>query len=158
VVGGETLLTPPPKEQIMDNTETTTTTTTPRTKKFWIGGIAAAVALVLASVGITLAVTEGFDDDRDDDTTSQEVRTDGGDTTGTADATDADDVAISDADRSKAEKAALATPEAKGGTVTDVERSNDADHAYEVDVQLADGTDVDVELDESFSVTRVDTN
>jgi len=144
----------------MSNTETTTTTT-PRSKKFWIGGIAAAVALVLASVGITLAVTEGFDDDRDDDMTSQEVRTDGGDAGGDAsntNTTDADDAAISDADRTKAEKAALAVPEAKGGTVTDVERSNDADHAFEVDVQLEDGTDVDVELDDSFTVTRVDTN
>jgi len=144
----------------MSNTETTTTTT-PRSKKFWIGGIAAAVALVLASVGITLAVTEGFDDDRDDDMTSQEVRTDGGDAGGDAsntNTTDADDAAISDADRTKAEKAALAVPEAKGGTVTDVERSNDADHAFEVDVQLEDGTDVDVELDDSFTVTGVDTN
>ena len=142
----------------MSNTETTTTTT-PRSKKFWIGGIAAAVALVLASVGITLAVTEGFDDDRDDDMTSQEVRTDGGDAGGDAsntNTTDADDAAISDADRTKAEKAALAVPEAKGGTVTDVERSNDADHAYEVDVQLEDGTDVDVELDANFTVVRVD--
>ena len=144
----------------MSNTETTTTTT-PRSKKFWIGGIAAAVALVLASVGITLAVTEGFDDDRDDDMTSQDVRTDRGDAGGDAsntNTTDADDAAISDADRTKAEKAALAVPEAKGGTVTDVERSNDADHAFEVDVQLEDGTDVDVELDDSFTVTRVDTN
>ena len=144
----------------MSITETSTPTTR-RTKKFWIGGIAAAVALVLASVGITLAVTEGFDDDRDDDMTSQEVRTDGGDAGGDAsntNTTDADDAAISDADRTKAEKAALAVPEAKGGTVTDVERSNDADHAYEVDVQLEDGTDVDVELDDSFTVTRVDTN
>ena len=148
----------------MSITETSTPTTR-RTKKLWIGGIAAAVALVLASVGITLAVTEGFDDDRDDDMTSQDVRTDGGDAGGDAggdtsntNTTDADDAAISDADRTKAEKAALAEPEAKGGTVTDVERSNDADHAYEVDVQLEDGTDVDVELDDSFTVTRVDTN
>ena len=148
----------------MSNTETITTPTTRRTKKFWIGGIAAAVALVLASVGITLAVTEGFDDDRDDDMTSQDVRSDGsdggdagGDTSNT-NTTDADDAAISDADRTKAEKAALAVPEAKGGTVTDVERSNDADHAFEVDVQLEDGTDVDVELDDSFTVTGVDTN
>lgn len=146
----------------MDSTDTTTRTATNRTKKFWIGGIAAAVALVLASVGITLAVTDGFDDMGDDDATSQDVRTDSDDTASddatTTTSTDSDDVAIDDADREKAEKAALAVPEAKGGTVTDVERSNDADHAYEVDIALEDGTDVDVELDKSFSVTRVDAN
>lgn len=153
----------------MDNTSTDTITTTPANrKKYWIGGIAAAVVLVLAGAGIALAVSDGFDDMGDDDATSQDVRegtgtygddtdTDTGTDTG-VDTNDADDLALSDADREKAEKAALATPEAKGGTVTDVERSNDADHAYEVDVELEDGTDVDVELDESFTVTRVDTN
>lgn len=143
----------------MDNAETTTTTTTAkRTRKFWIGGIAAAIALVLASVGITLAVTDGFDDLGDDDTTSQDVREGAGATSDDTVSTDSDDVAISEGDRAKAEKAALATPEATGGTVTDVERSNDADHAYEVDVTLEDGTDVDVELDRDFAVTKVDKN
>jgi len=140
----------------MDNAETTTPTTSK--KKYWIAG-AAAAALVIASVGITLAVADGFDDIGDDDATSQDVRESTGSTSGDDNATvDSDDVAISDADRTKAEEAALAMPEATGGTVTDVERSNDADHAYEVDVTLEDGTDVDVELDERFEVTRVDTN
>ena len=142
----------------MNDAETTTTPVATPKKKYWIG-IAAGVALVLASVGITLAVTDGFDDVGDDDTTSQDVRTGNDDDNGNDNAaTDSDDIAISDADRSKAEKAALGTPEAKGGTVTDVERSNDADHAFEVDVTLDDGTDVDIELDEDFAVTKVDRN
>jgi uncharacterized membrane protein YkoI len=66
--------------------------------------------------------------------------------TGT-DAIDADD-------RAKAEAAALA--EVGSGTVTDLDRSNDADHAWEVEVTAADGRETDVELDAEFAVVRVD--
>jgi uncharacterized membrane protein YkoI len=65
--------------------------------------------------------------------------------TGT-DAIDADD-------RAKAEAAALA--EVGSGTVTDLDRSNDADHAWEVEVTAADGRETDVELDAEFAVVRV---
>ena len=51
-----------------------------------------------------------------------------------------------------ASEAAIAA--AGGGTVTEAERSDDADHAFEVEVRLSDGTEVDVELDESFAVVR----
>lgn len=43
---------------------------------------------------------------------------------------------------------------AGGGTVVDAERSDDADHRFEVEVRLEDGTEVDVDLDESFGVVR----
>lgn len=44
-----------------------------------------------------------------------------------------------------------------GGRVTDSSRSDDADHAYEVEVSRVDnGEDIDVELDENFKVTQVD--
>jgi hypothetical protein len=43
---------------------------------------------------------------------------------------------ISDADRSSAEAAAIA--EVGEGTITDVDRSDDADHAWEVEVTFAD--------------------
>ncbi|SKC44826.1 PepSY domain-containing protein [Okibacterium fritillariae] len=43
---------------------------------------------------------------------------------------------------------------AGGGTVVDAERSDDADHRFEVVVRLEDGTEVDVDLDESFGVVR----
>ena len=41
-------------------------------------------------------------------------------------------------------------------TVTDLDRSNDADHAWEVEVTAADGRETDVELDAEFAVVRVD--
>ena len=67
---------------------------------------------------------------------------------------DAEDAPISAADRAKAEKAALA---ATGkGKVTDVERSDDRDHAWEVEVTFANGTDVDVELTDTFTLVRID--
>jgi uncharacterized membrane protein YkoI len=67
---------------------------------------------------------------------------------------DADDVPLTDAERTSAEAAALA--QVGSGTVTDIDRSDDVDHAFEVEVTQADGTDVDVELDSNFSVVRVD--
>ncbi|QHC67745.1 hypothetical protein GSU68_15010 [Rathayibacter sp. VKM Ac-2759] len=50
----------------------------------------------------------------------------------------------------RAGEAALAA--VGGGTVTEAERSDDADHAYDVEVTREDGTDVDVDLDASFAV------
>jgi len=67
---------------------------------------------------------------------------------------DAEDAPISATDRAAAEKAALA---ATGkGSVTDVERSDDRDHAWEVEVTFANGTDVDVELTKGFDLVRID--
>jgi uncharacterized membrane protein YkoI len=72
--------------------------------------------------------------------------------TGTGAARDSDDLVGEELQ--KASDAAIAA--AGGGTVTDTERSDDADHAFEVEVRLADGTEVDVELDSSYTVTRTD--
>ena len=58
------------------------------------------------------------------------------------------------ANRSSAEAAALAA--VGSGTVTEFDRSDDADHLYEVEVTLTDGRDVDVELDATFRVTKLD--
>ena len=77
---------------------------------------------------------DGDDDGRDDD----------GDH-------DADDRALSAEERASAEKAALAEVD---GTVTDVEASDDAGEAYEVDVLDADKVLWDVELDAGFTVLR----
>ncbi|PJJ72690.1 YpeB-like protein with putative protease inhibitory function [Diaminobutyricimonas aerilata] len=57
---------------------------------------------------------------------------------------------LTDDEIARAADAALA--ETGGGEVVDVDRSDDADHAFEVEVRLADGTEVEVELDESFAV------
>lgn len=63
---------------------------------------------------------------------------------------DADDVPLTDAEVASATDAALA--EAGGGTVTDVDRSDDADQAFEVDVLLEDGDELEVELADDFTV------
>ena len=68
-------------------------------------------------------------------------------------AADGSATTISAADRASAEQAALA--EVGSGTVTDLDRSDDADHAWEVEVTGADGRDTDVELDADFAVVNV---
>lgn len=62
--------------------------------------------------------------------------------------------AIDPADRQRATDAAIA--HAGGGTVTEVELSDDADHVWEVEVQLENGGDLDVELDADFAVVKAD--
>jgi uncharacterized membrane protein YkoI len=87
-------------------------------------------------------------DDRDD-------RDDANDTEDADDANeapDADDRALSAAERKSAEKAALDA--VGGGTITDLDASDDRGEAYEVDVRKANGTDWDVTLDSDFNVLR----
>ncbi|QHC56487.1 PepSY domain-containing protein [Rathayibacter tanaceti] len=79
--------------------------------------------------------------DPDDD----RARSDASPAAGTVDPDD-----LTGEDLTRASDAALAAVGA--GTVTGAERSDDADHAFEVEVTRADGTDVDVELDASFAV------
>ena len=131
-------------------------------KTMWIGGAGIALVALLVGGGVAYAVTDGFDHDDDDDrVASQQSEQQGGsavdrDNDGDDyydDSNDADNAPITDAERESAEKAALA--EAGGGTVTDLERSDDQDHAWEVEVTL-DGRDIDIELDADFNVTRVD--
>jgi uncharacterized membrane protein YkoI len=113
------------------------------------------------SRGSDATPTPAADDDRDDDDSL------GSDATPTPaagsgrddsvdgsvdDATGDDDLTGVDYDRAAA--AALAA--AGGGTVTDADRSDDAGVAYEVDVRLDDGTEVDVDLDQAFGVVRTD--
>ncbi len=64
-----------------------------------------------------------------------------------------DDEALSTSDREKASAAALA--HVGGGAVTDAERGDGDDtYAYQVEVTLPNGTDLDVELDDAFTVTN----
>jgi uncharacterized membrane protein YkoI len=94
------------------------------------------------------------DVDNDDNGTSTTAPSDAAPSTTAPTNVDADNVPLTDSERSSAEAAALA--EVGSGTVTDIDRSDDADHAFEVEVTQADGTDVDVELDSTFAVVRVD--
>jgi uncharacterized membrane protein YkoI len=59
------------------------------------------------------------------------------------------------ADIEQAEEAAL--QETGGGTVTETE-VDDEESKYEVEVTLDDGTQVDVQLDESFEVVSTETD
>ncbi|MDY7088263.1 MAG: hypothetical protein SYR96_24540 [Actinomycetota bacterium] len=67
-----------------------------------------------------------------------------------ADTPDAAGAALTDAQRTSAEKAALDA--VGGGTVLDVEASDDQGAAYEVEVRDSGNKEWDVELDEAFKV------
>jgi len=68
------------------------------------------------------------------------------------DARDADSRALTAAERDRAAKTAVA--EVGGGTVTEVEGSDDPGEAYEVEVRGSDGRTWDLKLDSGFSVVR----
>jgi len=112
-------------------------------KTKWIIGAAAGAALVLGGTGIAFAATDGFDND-DDDTRSSAVGQTSDNTTPAVEAGWLD----------KASEAAITA--AGGGTVIGADVSDDADHTYSVDVRREDGTEVDVDLDSSFAVVRID--
>ena len=63
---------------------------------------------------------------------------------------DSDGPALTDADRAMAASAALA--KVGQGSVTEVERDDDSGAAYEVEVRLSDGTQVEVALGADFQV------
>lgn len=90
-----------------------------------------------------------YDDDRYDD--RDDVRDDRDDVRDDRDdVRDADDRVLTDAERTSAEKAALA--EVPGSTVVDVDASDDRGVAYEVEVRDAQGLEWDIDLDASFVV------
>ena len=87
-------------------------------------------------------------DDRDDrDDNDADDQNDADDVN---DAPDADDRTLSATERSSASKAA--TEAVGGGTVTDLDASDDRGVAYEVDVRATNGTNWDIDLDSSFAV------
>lgn len=83
-------------------------------------------------------VAEERDDDRDDALDDDRDRP------------DADDRVLTDAERTAAERAALAA--VGSGTVLDVDPSDDPGTAYEAEVRDARGVEWDVDLDASFAV------
>ena len=85
-------------------------------------------------------------DRRDDDGRDDDLRDD------RDDVRDADDRALSVSERTRAKRAALA--EVGGGTVTELEASDDRGEAYEVEVRGTDGRFWDLELDSDFQVVR----
>ena len=81
-------------------------------------------------------------DDRDDDADDDRSRRRA--------SADADDRALSAEERQSAEQAALDA--VGGGTVEQVEASDDRGEAYEVEVRDGDDTEWDVELDADYQV------
>jgi len=94
-------------------------------RKRWVAAAAVAVAVAGGGAGLAVASGAGGDDD------------DGGEVGITGDALD------------RASAAALA--HTRGGRVTETE-VGDEESYYEVEVTLADGSQVDVQLDEDFTV------
>jgi hypothetical protein len=106
---------------------------TPR--KRWLLAAALGLGIVGAGVGVGLAQTE-----------SNEA--------GETESAD-EDQPLTGSDRDRAAEAAL---EAVGeGTVTEVEIGDDG-AAYGVEIRLEDGSQVEVQLDESFTVTGTETD
>lgn len=137
-----------------------------RRKPVWITAIVVG-SLALGGAGAAYAMDEFDDDDRSTNadagrTAADAGRDDDGSTTlgdnaarsdsDARDAQDVDDVPLTDAEYTDASDAALA--EAKGGTVTDVDRSDDPGVAFEVDVLLANGDELEVDLGADFSIVR----
>lgn len=87
-------------------------------------------------------------DDRDDDRDDRDDDRDEGDEAG--EAPDADDRVLGAAERTSAEKAALAA--VGSGTVVDVDPSDDPGVAYEAEVRDAKGVEWEVDLAADFSV------
>lgn len=65
-----------------------------------------------------------------------------------------DDAPLTGSTLTQASVAALKA--AGGGKVTETGMSDDADHAYEVEVTFDNGEDATVELNEDFGVTKID--
>jgi uncharacterized membrane protein YkoI len=102
---------------------------TPRLSRKAAIAAGAVVALVLLGAGGTAYALSGDDDDTERP--------------------------IPAADLEQAEQAAL--EETGGGTVTETE-VDDEESRYEVEVTLDDGTQVDVQLDESFEVVSTESD
>ena len=95
-------------------------------------------------------VVRADDDTRGDDDADDRTDGTGSNSTGTD---DDNSTPLTEAEKASATKAALAEV---AGTVTDIDRSDDADHAFEVEVTRDDGTEADIDLDEKFVVVFVD--
>jgi hypothetical protein len=115
-----------------------------RTRTMWITG-AASAAVVLGGASIAVGATQQVRDFRSG---SPEALTASIGKLALGD--DSDGPALTDADRARATSAALAN--VGQGSVTAVERDDDSGAAYEVEVRLNDGTQVEVSLGADFQV------
>ncbi|HSF62143.1 MAG TPA: PepSY domain-containing protein [Gaiellaceae bacterium] len=116
--------------------------------------VVAVLGLIAFSAGIAVAAGSGgetttpaavSDEAPADDNEASETEDDGNE------GQDEGDASLTGASADKAAEAALATT--GGGTVLAVE-SDDGGAGYEVEIRKSDGSEVDVELDESFATTQ----
>lgn len=114
-----------------------------RKRMIWITG-AASAAVVLGGASIAVGATQARDvwSGSAGALTARIGNFEIGD--------DSDGPALSDADRAMATQAALA--KVGQGSVTEVERDDDSGAAYEVEVRLNDGSQVEVALGADFQV------
>ncbi|GEM_PF-5936270 len=101
-------------------------------KKLWLGAGALIGAAALTIGGVSTAVAGGSGDEKGDEDTPL---------TGTT--------------LTQASEAAITA--AGGGEVIETEVSDESGYAYEVKVKTADGQEVEVQLDEAFSVVKTET-
>ena len=123
----------------------------------WVAGAGIAVALLLGGTAVGVAIADAVDDNDSLELSSDSRTVPVPSPSATNDDDRSDDHGgrdVSGADADRASQAALAA--VGSGTVTEVERSDDLDHVWEVEVTLADGSDVDVRLDGDFGVVRID--
>ncbi|MFF2246719.1 PepSY domain-containing protein [Arthrobacter sp. NPDC058130] len=113
-----------------------------RKRTMWITG-AASAAVILGGASIAVGATQQARDLRVGTLAGLAA------SIGSLD-DDSDGPALTDADRAMASSAALA--KVGQGTVTEVERDDDSGAAYEVEVRLTDGTQVEVALGADFQV------
>ena len=98
--------------------------------------IAGAAVVALAAGGVAIAGAAGGDDSSDDDAGEAHEQV---------------------TDRATADRAERAALQAAGpGTVTEVERADEGESGYEVEVRRADGSFVEVSLDRDFGVVSTE--
>ncbi|BCW73243.1 hypothetical protein [Arthrobacter sp. NicSoilB8] len=114
-----------------------------RKRTVWITG-AASAAVVLGGASIAVGATQARDlwSGSPDAVTARIGSIALGD--------DSDEPALTDADRAQAASAALA--KVGQGSVTEVERNDESGAAYEVEVRLNDGSEVEVAVGTDFQV------
>lgn len=124
--------------------------------------LTAAAVLALAAGGVAIAGTEGK---APTPVVPSAGESGDGEAAGTrADAGESPDDDAGEAgeqlgDRSTSERAAaVAVKAAHGVTVTEVERADDGQSGYEVEVRRPGGSHVEVSLDRGFGVVSVDTD
>ena len=127
-----------------------------RKKAVLITGIAAA-AVILGGATVAVAASTQTTDDQPLNGSELQQASDAFQMS-TVESQGRDDdsnlTALSAEDRDKAGNAALAR--VGQGTVSEVERENEGGSAYEVEVRLNDGTQVEVQLGADFQVLRQD--